>query len=449
MAPLALCGFCWALAMPCQVKAIHDHEGVFHFGLPLAGWALALPLLRRAAAVALARRGGGGGRRLARLPQLGGAALALCAALAFAAGHERWLKKNQRPREAATQRELMAEFDAIRHTLGGREVLSCLAEPGAIDALAVDRLLKRDFWRYLTMGIVPWYPERLRDAAHWRQRGAPRWVLCPERVGVPSLRTPTHRHVFLYDSLDAVDAVSEAWRRQYERIAATTPLVARSAWNLHWDGRTLTYLKTPCADADFEGDFHLWTQVADAWANEWFYLLRSLRRFDDHCAMRIPLTNPRRVRAAFHPHRNEHAAPAWRAAFRLDRDALRAAGRAAFGAAWAEAKPSVESFRVRQRGNVLLYLRAPCDLADVEARFFLHATPAASAAPPPARRQSEFDNLDFDFGEHGAVVDGACVVEVPLPDRPVTGIRTGQFAAGAEIWSARLAIAAPNGQRRE
>ena len=420
--------------MPCQVQAIHDHEGVFHFGLPLAGWALALPLLRRAAVVALARRGGDGGRWL-------GAALALGTALMFVASHERWLKKNQRPREAATQRELMVEFDAIRHALGGREVVSCHAEPGAIDALAVDRLLKRDFWRYLTMGTVPWYPERLRDAAHWRRRGAPNRVLCSERVSVPSLRTPTHRHVFLYDSLDAVDAISEAWRREYERIAATTPLVARSAWDLRWDGRTLTYLKTPCADADLEGDFHLWTQGADAWTNEWFYLLRSLRRFDDRCAMRIPLTNPRRVRTTFHPHRNEHAALAWRAAFRLDHDALRAAGRAAFGAAWAEAQPSVENFRVRQRENALVYVRAPCDLADVEARFFLHATPAA-AASPSARRRTGFDNLDFDFGEHGAVVDGACVAEVPLPDYPVTDIRTGQFAAGTEIWSARLAIAA-------
>ena len=102
---------------------------------------------------------------------------------------------------------------------------------------------------------------------------------------------------------------------------------------------------------------------------------------------------------------------------------------------------------MRPHGNALVYLRDACDAADVEARFFLHVT-AAAATLPPARRRSGFDNLDFDFGEHGAVVDGACVAEVPLPDYPVAGVRTGQFAAGAEVWSARLAFGAATTARR-
>ena len=447
LAPLALCGFCWALAMPCLVYAPgHYYEGVFHFGVPLAGWALALLLLRHAAARAFERR-----HQVAI-----GAAVALCAALVFAAGHERWLKKNQHPRKAATQRDLMAEFDAIQQMLDGRDVSVCLSYLSAHHALPIAHVEKAYFWDYLVAGTVPWYFEELRGAAHWRQRGAPNRVLCPERVSVQSLRTPTHRHWFLYDSLDSVDAIVEAWRREYKQVDATTP-VARSAWNVHWDGGTLTYLKARCEDADMEGRFVLLVTSsdglpagADTWSDKSDLLLRNLRRFDDRCMMRIPLTNPRSVRTAFHPHRNERGARAWRATFRLDRDALRAAGRAAFGAAWARPSPSVEGFRVRPYGNALVYVRAPCDLADdVEARFFLHATPAAAATPPPARPLAGFDNLDFDFGEHGAVVDGACVIEVPLPDHPVTGIHTGQFAAGTEIWSARIAIAAPNDQRRE
>ena len=467
LAPLALCGFCWALALPCQVYAPgHYHEGIFYFGVPLAGWALALLLLRHAAARAFERRGraapGGKSTRrwlgvtVVRRPQWALTATVLGTALAFAAGHKHWLKKNQHPREAATQRDLMAEFDAIRQMLDGRDVLVCLSYLSAHHALPIAHAEKAYFWDYLVAGAVPWYSEKLRGAAHWRQRGAPSWVLCPERVGVQSLRTPTHRHWFLYDSLGAVDAIAGAWRREYKQVDATPPVI-RSAWNVHWDGGTLTYLKARCEDADMEGRFVLLVTSADGlpagtdtWSDKSGLLLRNLQRFDDRCMMRIPLTNPRSVRTAFHPHRNERGARVWRATFRLDRDALRAAGRAAFGTAWAKPSPSVEGFRVRPYGNALVYVRAPCDLADdVEARFFLHATPVAAAAPPPARRQAGFENLDFDFGEHGAVVDGACVAEVPLPDHPVTDIRTGQFAAGAEIWSARLAIAAPNGQRRE
>ena len=38
--------------------------------------------------------------------------------------------------------------------------------------------------------------------------------------------------------------------------------------------------------------------------------------------------------------------------------------------------------RVRQRGNLLISLRVPCDLIDTEARLILHVTPASAQVPP-------------------------------------------------------------------
>ena len=443
LAPLASSGFCWTLVMRRQTHWwTHSHEGLYYFGLPLAGWVLAWLWWCRSSSLGVRSQ-----RVLA-----GGA---LCAALALAGGYARWAEKRQYPREAATQRELMAEFSAIREVLSGRDVLVCASESAVIDDLTVGSFQLEPFWgwrqpflHYVMAGTVPWYAERLRDAEFWAGRGAPNRVLCPQRVRAPSLRTPTHRHVFLYDSLDVVDAIARAWRREYDQAAAT-PLVARSAWDFHWDGSELAVLKAPCADADLDGVFSVLAQGTDAWTGAFGWrrlrVRRYLRRFHDRCAMRIRLVGYGRVRAAFAP---SGGAAAWRTAFRLDRDALLAVRAAAFGT---DSAPALEGagFLVRQHGDALVYLRSPCEPADVEARFFLHVTPVSMAELPAARQQAGFDNLDFAFGEHGAVVDDACVAKVPLPDYAVAEVRTGQFADAAELWAARLALGGARGNESD
>ena len=55
--------------------------------------------------------------------------------------------------------------------------------------------------------------------------------------------------------------------------------------------------------------------------------------------------------------------------------------------------------------------------------------------------------MDFNFGEHGALVDSACMAEVPLPDYPAVGVRAGQSANDIELRTARRRTAA-SGQRR-
>ena len=55
--------------------------------------------------------------------------------------------------------------------------------------------------------------------------------------------------------------------------------------------------------------------------------------------------------------------------------------------------------------------------------------------------------MDFNFGEHGALVDGTCVAEVPLPDYPAVGVRAGQPADDIELRTAQPRTAASS-QRR-
>ncbi len=89
--------------------------------------------------------------------------------------------------------------------------------------------------------------------------------------------------------------------------------------------------------------------------------------------------------------------------------------------------------------GVLTYVKDPCVEADTEPRFYLHIAPERATDLPEDRRSSGFDNLDFDFSEHGVLQDDKCVASVELPDYPVLGISTGQFGGGWEggnIWEA-------------
>ena len=105
------------------------------------------------------------------------------------------------------------------------------------------------------------------------------------------------------------------------------------------------------------------------------------------------------------------------------------------------------AFDVYQRSDALTYVREPCELVDVRARFFLHVYTASSeiGGDDPADEGPRFHNLDFDFGERGAMFDGKCVAVAPLPDEPITRTRTGQFLRGPgreegrEAWAVDLA----------
>ena len=451
LAPLALCGLCWAVPMRHNVDwPMHDYEGVFYFGLPLA-CATLFPLLARRVArmLGLGRSRAGRAREPASAAGRWGVVAAAGAGGVFVLGHAGLVDARHNPEYATAWKAVSAEFDAIRALIRGRDLLILGVEHGINHPL-----LGAENMRYHTHGSVVRYLPFLPEAAAWARRMAPDFVLSRERVATPSLRTPGHETLFLYDSADVIDAIAARYEREYRRVAAS-PALARSAWDIHLDDGALVYLKAPCARDDIAERFYLRAQARGAKPNgdgtvifESLYVnFRAYGVWTGRaCLMAVPLpAYPlARVRAGFFGV-DQGSAP-WRTAFRLDLDVLRAARAEAFGTEAEPLPPASAGFRARRRGNALVYLRDACDAADVEARFFLHVTAAATL--PPARRRRGFGNLDFDFSEHGAVVDGACVAEVPLPDYPVAEVRTGQFAAGAEVWSARLAFGAAAVDRR-
>ena len=92
----------------------------------------------------------------------------------------------------------------------------------------------------------------------------------------------------------------------------------------------------------------------------------------------------------------------------------------------------------------LYYLKADCAPGgDIAAHVFLHIFAADPYDLPPARRVHGFENSGFSMGTRAAFFDGKCVNRQPLPDYPITRIRTGQDAAlGVEEWFADINLAA-------
>ena len=91
-------------------------------------------------------------------------------------------------------------------------------------------------------------------------------------------------------------------------------------------------------------------------------------------------------------------------------------------------QPAISSnFDVYPVENRLIYAKAQCQPADLEAWFFLHLHPVDVNDLPEPRQQHEFDSLDFNFDRQGNRFGDFCLAVVPLPEYAIATIRTGQY----------------------
>ncbi len=103
---------------------------------------------------------------------------------------------------------------------------------------------------------------------------------------------------------------------------------------------------------------------------------------------------------------------------------------------------SVFDVHLHLADNSLLYTKEQCSPEDAEAKFFLHIYPLDASDLPDHRKQYSFDNLDFYFDYwRGAVYNGVCAVDVPLPEYEFTAIRTGQSTGEGRIWEGEIRLA--------
>ena len=95
--------------------------------------------------------------------------------------------------------------------------------------------------------------------------------------------------------------------------------------------------------------------------------------------------------------------------------------------------------------RMLVYVKEPCDQSIENVHFYLLVYPDDPGDLRSWEKAAGFANMSFNLYEFGAPLNGQCVAAVPLPDREIAGIRTGQPGAGA--WEAVFPFAAPEAYR--
>ena len=101
-------------------------------------------------------------------------------------------------------------------------------------------------------------------------------------------------------------------------------------------------------------------------------------------------------------------------------------------------------FDIYAHNGALHYLKENCApvLSNGEYRFFLKIFPADPADLSARRREFGHKYIDFNHTDSFGYFDGKCITRQPLPDYPITRLRTGRFVGVEEIWSADIAFAA-------
>lgn len=97
-------------------------------------------------------------------------------------------------------------------------------------------------------------------------------------------------------------------------------------------------------------------------------------------------------------------------------------------------------FDLRLVDGGLVYVKEPCDDADVEPRFFLHVIPERVNDLPEERKEYGFENLDFSFFPNGVMIEGNCLARIQLPEYEIARARTGQLANGRAIWTEEFEV---------
>lgn len=286
--------FCWGLLIIRQWSLYHDFDAVFGAGVTLAFFTLLLSGARRA----------GGDRAAAAIAVACGAVFILSAQQMSRVGHG--------PEASRFQREMAADFDAIRALTAGGGAEGSPAPAGRRAVIFVP-LGEWDDTRngFGFTGAPHALHFYLHDRVISRRRGGIEaygdydFAVMRQRVATGALLTPDNRRMFLYDA----DGLPGVWRALHGRLAARPP-AARAHFNLHVDDGVLYYVRSGCRPEDTAAPFFLdaprangtaagFTRGTDGTARYVFDFLEHGVSFDDKClvAVRLPAYDPPRVAA--------------------------------------------------------------------------------------------------------------------------------------------------------
>ena len=102
-------------------------------------------------------------------------------------------------------------------------------------------------------------------------------------------------------------------------------------------------------------------------------------------------------------------------------------------------------FDIYAHNGALYYLKENCasELASAPGYyFFLNIFPVDPANLSARRHEFGYEYQSFNHTDRFGYFDGKCITRQPLPDYPVSRLRTGRHVEGEEIWSADIDLAA-------
>jgi len=231
--------------------------------------------------------------------------------------------------------------------------------------------------------------------------------------------------------------------------------VVRADWNVYRTGRTLTYLKNPCASADTQAEFILHAIPVDPAdlpshrrpygfdSLSFYFHIRGGIRLDDQCVVstQLPDYDISRIRVGqWIADGNRTLWETTAEPFNADRH--RAQRQRYVDQLIEQADEQVDraGWSVYRKGRKLIYRKQPCAPDDVQAKLVLHVTPVDPADLPADRERHGFDSLGFYFDQRGFRLDDQCIAIAQLPDYPIGRIRVGQWIAAGNrtVWEAEL-----------
>ena len=240
----------------------------------------------------------------------------------------------------------------------------------------------------------------------------------------------------------------------YESAMDSEPLARSPGFDVYEDGGTLTYVKSPCAESDARGRFGLSAYPADQSdlpkrARDAGLEHESLN-FDFHrygaifggdCVIVRKLPDYPLSHLETGQWIPREGGGLWSA--RIIFDGYYDRFRRALSALSGDVPAILSNFDVYTDGNTLTYVKSPCAESDTRGRFALSIYPIDQTDLPQNARDAVMDHesLNFDFPEHGAIIDGDCVIIRNLPGYPITRIETGQWIPGeGGLWDAEIAV---------
>ena len=255
-AALALAGIGWAvLATNQTIHSGHQFETLFNVGVPLCLFAAILVGVRRL---------------FGRSAAVAGAAAAMAI---FALSSVAMTERNLDDDEARKQRQAMAEFDPVAETIRGQTVWVDAYDRDFFSTFGIrESFTARDrerkpttmpgriyFIEFFTTGSFVYYRSPL--ASTIEESGEPDFILTFARYQIPTLLTPAHQHVFLYQGgarSDAlVEAMADALAQEARRLGHSRPAV-RGAFDVSLlQGGKLYYFRSSCRREDAQRPFFL------------------------------------------------------------------------------------------------------------------------------------------------------------------------------------------------